>query len=154
VLQAGRALGAAAVVFHAVVAQKQGLQPTEEKALDFLDRFGPLTAGELGTRSGLAPASVTGLLDRLERKGFVRRVADPADGRRVRAELVPERVQALAPLFVDLVAELETLCHRYSVEELQTVARFMAEAAERQRAAAARLSAGQPPDTSRARPPG
>jgi DNA-binding MarR family transcriptional regulator len=65
---AGRAMSAATVMFHATVAARQGLSATEEKALDLLDRFGPLTAGELAKRSGLAPASVTGLINRLEEK--------------------------------------------------------------------------------------
>ena len=42
---AGRAMSAATVMFHATVAERQGLSATEEKALDLLERFGPLTAG-------------------------------------------------------------------------------------------------------------
>jgi hypothetical protein len=67
---AWREIFAAAVMFHAAVAAKQGLTATEEKALDLLDRHGPLTAGGLGERAGLAPASVTGLL-----AGFMREAA-------------------------------------------------------------------------------
>src|SRR5260370_42081488 len=44
---AGRALSTAAVMFHTVLAGMQGLSATEEKARDFIDRFGPLTAREL-----------------------------------------------------------------------------------------------------------
>jgi DNA-binding MarR family transcriptional regulator len=137
---AGRVLSNAAVMFHSVLAEKQGITATEEKALDLLDRFGPLTAGELGEKSGLAPASITGLLDRLEKKAFVKRVADPADGRRVRAELRRERLAALAPLFNDLVTEMESLCAQHSVEELELIASFMTEAARRQQVCAAKLS--------------
>jgi MarR family len=53
---------AAAVMFHAALSARLGLSATEEKALDLLDRFGPLTARQLAERSGLAPASVTGLV--------------------------------------------------------------------------------------------
>lgn len=137
---AGRILSNAAVMFHAVLAEKQGLAATEEKAIDLLERFGPLSAGELSEKSGLAPASVTGLIDRLEKKGFVRRVADADDGRKVRVELRRERLAELAPLFVDLVAELESLCAKYSVEELELITGFMLEAARRQQACAGRLS--------------
>lgn len=141
-LYAGRALSSAAVMFHTVVAAKQGLAPTEEKSLDLLQRFGPLTAGELAEKSGLAPPSVTGLIDRLERKGFVNRVADPADGRRVRVQLVEEKLMAFAPLFADFVRELEELCGTFSVEELEAILRWVKEAAARQQACAGRLTGG------------
>src|ERR1041384_3096518 len=139
VLAAGRELSTAAILYHAVLSEKLGLGSTEEKALELIQRFGRLTAGELPEQRGLAPPSVPGLVNRLEKKGFVRRAADPADGRRVRVELVPERMQAFVPLFVDLVTRLEALCAEYSTEELETVARFLREAASAQHAAAAKL---------------
>jgi DNA-binding MarR family transcriptional regulator len=140
VLSAGRVLSNAAVMFHAVLAGKQGLSATEEKALDLLDRHGPLTAGELGEQSALAPASITGLIDRLEKKGFVKRVADAVDGRKVRVQLRPESLKALEPLFRDLVEQMEALCAKYSVEELETITAFMTEAAQRQHECASRLT--------------
>jgi DNA-binding MarR family transcriptional regulator len=146
-LMAGRIMSNAAVMFHAVLAEKQGLAATEEKAIDLLERFGPLTAGELSEKSGLAPASITGLIDRLEKKGFVKRIADAADGRRVRVELRRERLAAFAPLFFDFVTELEDLCTKYSVEELDLIAGFMTEAARRQQVCAGKLSSAQPPKT-------
>src|SRR3712207_9587219 len=65
------------------VAARQGLSASEEKALDLLERAGPLTAGELARQTGLAPASVTGVVNRLERKGFARRIPNPDDRRSV-----------------------------------------------------------------------
>src|SRR5215510_1274925 len=79
---AGREISAAAVMFHTALAARQGLSATEEKALDLLDRHGPLTGRQLAERSGLAPASVSNLADRLEAKGFARRTPNPADGQR------------------------------------------------------------------------
>jgi DNA-binding MarR family transcriptional regulator len=126
-------------MFHTALAESEGLSATEEKALDVLDRFGPLTAGDLGGRTGLAPASVTGLIDRLERKGFARRIADPADGRRVRVERNPAGVARLAPLFADFKAALDELYAGYSDGELETILRFLTEAARRQKEATERL---------------
>lgn len=143
--EAGRASSAATVMFHTAVAARQGLSPTEEKALDLLDRFGPLTAGELARRSGLAPASVTGLVGRLERKGYARRVANPSDRRSVLVEVDRERVYArIAPLFAGWSRELEELYDGYSDEQLETILHFLTEAARRQQEATARLV--QPPD--------
>ncbi len=138
---AGREMSAATVMFHSAVAAAHGLSATEEKALDLLDRFGPLTAGELAKRSGLAPASVTGLINRLERKGFARRIANPSDRRSILVEVDAERLYAaMVPLFADWVGELEELYAGYSDEELELILHFLTEVARRQREATARLT--------------
>jgi DNA-binding MarR family transcriptional regulator len=138
---AGRASSAATVMFHTALAARQGLSPTEEKALDLLDRFGPLTAGELARRSGLAPASVTGLVGRLERKGFARRVPNPSDRRSVLVEIDRERVYAsISPLFAEWARSLEELYAGYSDQELETILHFLTEAARRQQEATAKLT--------------
>ena len=49
---AGRASSVATVMFHTAVAARQGLNATEEKALDLLERSGPLTAGSWPARPG------------------------------------------------------------------------------------------------------
>ncbi|MGH2369932.1 MAG: MarR family winged helix-turn-helix transcriptional regulator, partial [Chloroflexota bacterium] len=84
--QAGREHSTATILFHSAISEQLGLGVTDMKTLDYLARLGPLTAGELGERTGLATASVTGLIDRLEAKGFVRRVRDTKDRRRVIVE--------------------------------------------------------------------
>jgi DNA-binding MarR family transcriptional regulator len=143
---AGRAMSAATVMFHATVAARQGLSMTEEKALDLLERFGPLTAGELAKRAGLAPASVTGLINRLEAKGFARRIANPSDRRSILVEVDAERVYAaMTPLFSDWVRSLEELYAGYSDRELELILHFLTEVARRQQEATARLTADEEP---------
>jgi DNA-binding MarR family transcriptional regulator len=138
---AGRASSAATVMFHTAVAARQGLSASEEKALDLLERSGPLTAGELARQSGLAPASVTALINRLEAKGFARRVQNPSDRRSVLVEVDPERVSAtVAPLFADWVGSLQELYAGYTDEQLEVILHFLNEAARRQREATARLT--------------
>src|SRR5204863_2167293 len=88
----GREHSDATVLFHGVMAGLLDLHPTDYKTLGILERLGPMSAGEIASHSGLASASVTNLLDRLERKGFVRRVRDAADRRRVLAEPVMDRL--------------------------------------------------------------
>ena len=138
---AGRASSAATVMFHTAVAARQGLSASEEKALDLLERSGPLTAGELARQSGLAPASVTALINRLEAKGFARRVQNPSDRRSVLVEVDPERLYAtVAPLFADWVGSLQELYAGYTDEQLEVILHFLSEAARRQREATARLT--------------
>ncbi|SOB88508.1 MarR family winged helix-turn-helix transcriptional regulator [Streptomyces sp. 1331.2] len=141
---AGRELSTAAVMFHAALAQLNGLSATEEKAIDLLLRHGPLTARELGEHSGLAPASVTGLVDRLQRKGFARRVPNPLDGRSVLIEAAEAPSEALAPHFTQWTGALDALCERYSDTELAAIVDFLGSAAVLQREATARMTTSRP----------
>ena len=137
---AGRSLSTAAVMFHTALSSKLGLSATEEKALDLLDRLGPLTPKQLAQHSGLAPASVTGLVDRLERKGFAFRQPDPSDGRGVLVNTSPDRLAPLAALFTDWAAKLDELYAGYSDDELETILRFLRTATELQQEATVRLT--------------
>ena len=138
--EAGRVLSTAAVLFHTVLAAKQGLSATDEKALDLIDRYGPITARDLSERSGLAPASVTGLIDRLERKGFVRRLANPRDGRSILVEIDHQQLAQHGHYFDDFVERLHELYASYSDEQLETIIDFMTKAARSQEAATLKLS--------------
>jgi DNA-binding MarR family transcriptional regulator len=126
---AGRELSTAAVMFHTALADRRQLGATESKALELLQRLGPLTAGELGEHSGLAPASVTGLVDRLESKGYARRVPHPHDRRRVLVEIDEERFGDVAPLFDHFLGLLHELYERYDDAELAVIADFLTAAA-------------------------
>ena len=138
---AGRASSVATVMFHTAVAARQGLSASEEKALDLLERSGPLTAGELARQSGLAPASVTGLINRLELKGFARRIQNPGDRRSILVEVDVERLYArVAPLFADWARSLQELYAGYSDEQLEVILHFLTEAARRQQEATAHLT--------------
>ena len=139
-MEVERSHSAVTVMFHSAVAAKQGLNATEEKTLDHLQRQGPLTAKDLAELTGLAPASVTGLLDRLEGKGFVRRVKHPTDKRRVLVEPNQEKLAELAVFFEDRARDIVEACQEFSTDELSTVIRFLSVTSERQRAAAARLT--------------
>jgi DNA-binding MarR family transcriptional regulator len=163
---AGRVHSSAAVMYHSALAALGDLSATESKAMDYLERFGPLTPRELGRHSGLAPASVTGLIDRLERKGFARRVPNPDDGRSRLVELNRDRIAPMAHHFDDLVSSLHELYETYTDEQLELIAGFLAEAARRQSEATGRLGQAAPevsragsgqtdgPGPGRAAPPG
>lgn len=84
----GRELSDATLRLHQTIAQKAGLTGTDHKYLGMLTRHGPMTAGELGRRSGLSSGAVTGLIDRLEARELVFRQADPEDRRKTL--VVPE----------------------------------------------------------------
>ena len=130
VRQAARAHSTAAVLFHAAVAEQFGLTPTDAKTVELLDRFGPLTAGELVERTGLASPSVTALIDRLEARGFVRRVRDEGDRRRVIVELVPEGARGITERFGHFKASVDELWEPYTVEQLEVILDFLRRSAD------------------------
>ncbi len=136
----GRENSASTVMFHSAIAARQGLSATETKTLDLLVQHGPLTAKDLAGHTGLAPASVTGLVDRLESKGYVRRAKHATDKRRVVIELDQEKLSGLAAFFDDWAKEIVALCEPFSVDELETVIRFLSATTELQRRTAARLA--------------
>ena len=75
--------------FDNLAAQRPGVNDTDLHCLNIIENAGGLSASELAAQSGLTNGAVTGVLDRLERAGYARRVADPADRRRVNVEVTP-----------------------------------------------------------------
>ncbi|MET7396956.1 MarR family transcriptional regulator [Dactylosporangium sp. NPDC005572] len=105
------------------------LHPTDLRALIALldaGRDGTVaTPGWLGEQLGLNSASTTGLIDRLERAGHVRRIRDTRDRRRVHV-VVEERAVALGwAFFGPLITEVVTATRAFSDAELDTVRRFL-----------------------------
>src|SRR5688500_147950 len=143
-LLAGRELSTAAVMSHTAVGEWSGLSATETKALEVITRSGPVTPADIARLSGLAPASVTALLDRLERKQVARRVPHPTDGRRFLIEIDPAHMARSQRVFTDLAMQLKDLSEDFDDAELATVVRFLRGAAERQLEATRRLTASAP----------
>jgi DNA-binding MarR family transcriptional regulator len=137
---AGRSLSDAAVLFHGSLAERMDLAGSHWKTLGLLERFGPQTAGDLSRRSGLAPASISGILDKLEAKDLVIRGDDPDDRRRTRVELNPAGVAQMYGLFEGMMRRLAELHDGYTTEELLLIAGYMARAAELQREATRELA--------------
>lgn len=101
----GRELSTAVVLFHEAVADRLGLSAADHKALGLITRAGAVTAGELAQLTGLSPGAVTGLVDRLEAAGHVRRDRDPQDRRRV---VVVPGAEAGRPDLSGIFADLAT----------------------------------------------
>ena len=120
-----REMSAATIMFHQAVADRLGMNVTDHKCADILARAGPVTAGELARRTGLTTGAVTGVVDRLEGAGLVRRARDPGDRRRVIIEpLVKQMDRVIGPLFASMARSAGDLCARYSTEELAVIHDF------------------------------
>ncbi len=97
----------------------------ERGALNIVALTGPMTAGDLARQTGLTTASITGVLDRLEEGGFVRRERDPKDRRRVIVNLnAGPGLREIAPTFGPLVKAWRDAAASYSDEELRLLLGF------------------------------
>lgn len=104
-----------------------GLHPTDLGSLCLLLLHGPTPAGRLAELAGLTTGAVTGVIDRLERGGFVRRDIDPTDRRKVIVVPDAERVDRdLFPHFRSLQrARGEAFYRDFNVAELQLITEFL-----------------------------
>src|SRR5204863_6012401 len=84
------------VIFGQTVANVAGISGSDLECLDFLNLEGRVTAGRLAEVTGLTTGAITGVVDRLEKAGLVRRERDEADRRKVFIATVPENVGQIA----------------------------------------------------------
>jgi DNA-binding MarR family transcriptional regulator len=118
----------AGVVLHnQVVAQRVGLGPSDSQFMSLLSLHGPLSPGRLAELSGLTTGTVTGVIDRLERAGFVRRQRDTTDRRKVLVAPVPAAVARLAEHYAEHGAHAEAVLERRQPDQLRVIAEFLAE---------------------------
>lgn len=129
-MQANRDMGTAALMFHQAVADRLGLNTTDHKCLDLLHKRADTTAGDLAEWTGLTTGAVTGIIDRLEQAGFVRREQHPTDRRKVVIRPVRERLAEVGALFESLAREMTKLCERHSVEEIDVIRGYMKSTAD------------------------
>jgi DNA-binding MarR family transcriptional regulator len=120
-----REMSGLTVLHHSRIADQMGVSATDYKCLDIAMRVDePITAGQIAKLSGLSTGAVTGVIDRLEKRGFVRRVRDPHDRRKVLVQVTPMDGAKYEHLFQHLADGLEEVLTQFSPEERATVERF------------------------------
>jgi DNA-binding MarR family transcriptional regulator len=124
-LTALRRAGSVMQLVGAAAADRIGINVTDLNCLNILALSGELTAGELARATGLTTASITGVLDRLEDAGFVRRERDTRDRRRVVVRLDATRgLRDVGLVFAPVVQAWRDAAARYSDEELSLILEF------------------------------
>ena len=115
-----REMSTETIMFHQAVADVLGLHITDHKSLDIIHRFGAMPAGKLGELTGLTTGAVTGIIDRLEEAGYVRRTNDPKDRRRTIVEPTRHRKweRKIEMIFMPLHERMNKLLSSYSDSEL------------------------------------
>ncbi len=93
--------------------------------LDLIARHGPLSPSALARRAGLHPATVTGVLDRLERGGWIVRERDPSDRRAVTVRALRDRNSELIGLYSGMSTAMDDVCARYTEAELELLGDFL-----------------------------
>ncbi len=126
-------------LFDATVADLAGLNRTDWRCLDLLFTRGPMTAGDLAEAARLTTGAVTGVLDHLEVAGWVRRVRDAGDRRRVNVELTEKVGEQAGQVYGPLVADSAAMLARYSEQELDVIVDFVRRERELLTAHTARL---------------
>ncbi len=139
-LLALRRAGSVMQLLGQMSAERIGINATDLNCLNIVALTGHLTAGELAAQTGLTTASITAVLDRLEEGGFVRRVRDPRDRRRVMVELsAGPGLSKVGSTFGPVVNAWRAAAAGYSDDELRLLLAFQGQLEEIIRDQLARL---------------
>ncbi len=112
--------------FDNLAAERLGLNRTDLHCINIIENSGGLTAGQLAAEAGLTSGAVTGVIDRLERAGYARRVPDPADRRRVKLEVTPKFYARADKIWGPVASDWASrLGGRFTAEELERVIDFL-----------------------------
>jgi len=107
------------------VSGRLALNDVDLDCLDLISRHGPLSPSALARRAGLHPATITGILDRLERGGWVVRERDQADRRAVTVRALRSRGAEVLQLYSGMNASMDQICAGYTDTELELLAGFL-----------------------------
>jgi DNA-binding MarR family transcriptional regulator len=107
------------------VGSQLGLKDVDLDCFDIIDAYGPLSPSALARRAGLHPATMTGILDRLERGGWIVRERDPSDRRAVVIRARRERYAELMRLYGGMNRSMNKLLADYADSELELIADFL-----------------------------
>lgn len=123
----GRTMSTQTVFLHQAIAQSVGLNATDTKCVDLILRGpqGSVTAGWLSDMTGLTTGAITHILDRLEKRGFVERVRDTQDRRKIFVRVRPESLETLVPKYEAIGKAFMKLAEQYGDRELQLICDYM-----------------------------
>jgi DNA-binding MarR family transcriptional regulator len=123
--QSLRALSIQLSLLNHQVGAHAGLNDVDLDCLDLIARHGPLSPSALAQRAALHPATITGILDRLEKGGWVARERDPSDRRAVLVRILRDRSAELARLYAGMNSSMGEICTGYGDAELAAIADFL-----------------------------
>ncbi len=125
VLDAAADAGIETIFFRNALAKKLGLTLTESLCLTILGVDGASTPTELARFVGLTTGSMTTMLDRLEKRRFVRRRPNPSDRRGIIVEIDVAYGDSAGDLVAGVQKAHRDLISTYSREQLLVIADFL-----------------------------
>jgi DNA-binding MarR family transcriptional regulator len=125
---------------HQVGAQLD-LKDVDIDCLELITRHGPMSPSALSRRTGLHPATITGILDRLQRGGWLTRERDPdaTDRRAVTVRALRDRNKEMFQLYSGMNGTMDKICSGYAETELELLAEFLRSTTEAGRDATTEL---------------
>jgi DNA-binding MarR family transcriptional regulator len=129
-------------LLNSKVSARLDVKDIDLDCMDLIARYGPLSPSALARRAGLHPATVTGILDRLERGGWIARERDPTDRRSVLVRTVRDRSAEVFRLYAGMNAAMDEICGSYDDAELEVLADFLRRTVDAGRAATDDLTPG------------
>jgi len=122
-----RDLGNQLTLLNHHVGSRLEIKDGDFDCLEVINRHGPLTPSALARLTGLHPATMTGVLDRLERGGWITRDRDPraADRRAITVRATRDRVGEIFHLYAGMNASMDQICDSYNDAQLAVLADFL-----------------------------
>jgi len=113
---------------------------TDLRCLEILTQNDSVLPSQLASQLSLTTGSVTAMLDRLERLGYLTRSADPADRRKVVVRITPKATRKAVKIYGPIALEGERdVLSRYSAAELRILLDYHRRSRQLQEHHAARI---------------
>jgi len=127
-------------VLNHQVGSRAEVRDVDFDCLDLISIHSPVSPGALARLAGLHPATMTGILDRLERGGLISRDRDPDDRRAVVIRMLPERNAEVYRLYAGMNSLIDEICRDYDDEQLELIVAFLGRVSEAGATAAEQLA--------------
>ena len=147
-----RIVSSQGAMFAKIVADRAGISSADMDCIDFVNVEGRMTAGRLAELTGLTTGAITGVVDRLEQAGFVRRERDESDRRKVFIVPVVERMMEMGRPYELVKRAMQKQCEAYSDAELKFLMRYGTESYQSMLEATTQLSSAIKAAPSKAKP--
>jgi DNA-binding MarR family transcriptional regulator len=122
-----RKASALVTLYASAVAGSVGISSSDMDCMDFLNLEGRMTAGRLAELTGLTTGAITGVVDRMEKVGLVRRERDVEDRRKVFIVPAKESMARLGQLYEPLKRAMQKQSSQYTEAELRLLVRYASE---------------------------
>ena len=124
----GQELATALVMFEEAVASNLDLNATDYRSLVTILKTPEINPKILSEKIGLTTGAVTGIIDNLEKKGFVTRKRNPDDRRQI--IIIPllsyqDLNKKISPIFESLGARMGELFSHYTEDQIKTILGFL-----------------------------